>query len=71
MAKEIIGIVERMPSEILEPKDDYRDDALRVKECVHYLIGYLEVEEEAYKGKDIAKLLGTICKGKEWLGAHE
>ena len=49
MAKEIIGIVEGMPSEILEPKDDYRDDALRIKACVHYLIGYLEEEEEAYK----------------------
>ena len=41
MAKEIRRIVEGMPSEILEPKDDYRDDALRVKACVHYLIGYL------------------------------
>ena len=60
-----------MPSEIIEPKDDYRDDVLRVKECVHYLIGYLEAEEEVYKGKDIAKLLGAICKGKEWLETHE
>ena len=50
MAEEIRRIVEGMPSEILEPKDDYRDDALRVKACVHYLIGYLGVEEEAYKG---------------------
>ena len=71
MAKEIRRIVEGMPSEILEPKDDYRDDALRVKACVHYLIGYLEVEEEAYKGEAIAKSLGVICKGKEWLEAHE
>ncbi len=71
MAKEIRDIIDGMLNTDLERKECYRDDAVRIKHCIHYLIGYLENEERTYKGKDIAILLGTICKGKEWLEAHE
>lgn len=71
MAKEIRDIIDGMLNTDLERKECYRDDAVRIDHCIHYLIGYLENEERTYKGKDIAMLLGTICKGKEWLEKKE
>lgn len=71
MAKEIRDIIDGMLNTDLERKECYRDDAVRIEHCIHYLIGYLGKEEKAYKGKDIASLLEAVCEGKEWLEKQE
>ena len=71
MAEEIRNIIDGMLNTDLEREECYIDDAVRIERCIYYLIGYLENEERTYKVKDIAILLETICKGKEWLEAHE
>lgn len=63
-------VIKNIPDMNLAKKEDIEKDALRMKNCLYFLIGYLGGEAESHPERvytvgDIVNLLNTVTCGKE------